>query len=343
MFEKSIAFLQDQSSKSSQRKKRLGMVIFFILILIMILAVPWKETWSVILKSDIGLIAIAFLLLLPTQILSAASFYIVAKSQSMQISIWKIFLINSTINFYEIVLPATFFGSGLRWYRYAQHSKKPAESFAAFAYLKIFTVFLALLLSFSFLIFFNDTTFGAQINQIGLLLAAVVLILFLLPGISQWLHQHVPKLWNETPENKMLNFLRKGVLKILQSFADFRRMSIAAQLWLILLGISGQLIQFFAYIFFARAVGIDLTYGQAGVLRAVLLLASNLPINFSPGIGLREVGLVALLVAMKVSLEQAVAMSALVFARTLFFGLLGGLIEGYEHFFPKNDQAEINS
>ncbi len=72
-------------------------------------------------------------------------------------------------------------------------------------------------------------------------------------------------------------------------------------------------------------------------------MASNLPINFSPGIGLREVGLVALLVAMKVSLEQAVAMSALVFARTLFFGLLGGLIEGYNHFIKKDDQAVGNT
>jgi len=327
--------MKDQSNLASRKKKVIGMILFLVIVLIMVVVVPWKETWSVITHSDGGLIAIAFVLLIPTQILSAASFYVVAKSQSMQLSIWKIFLINSTINFYEIVLPATFFGSGLRWYRYAQESKKPAESFAAFAYLKIFTIFLALLLSFSFLIFFNDTTFGAQINQIGLLLAAVVLILFLLPGISQWLNQRVPKLWNEAPKNKLLQFLRNGVLKILQSFADFRRMRIAAQFWLILLGISGQMIQFFAYIYFARAVGIDLTYGQAGTLRAVLLLASNLPINFSPGIGLREVGLVALLLAMKVSLEQAVAMSALVFARTLFFGLLGGLIEGYNHFIKK--------
>ncbi|MRS04422.1 hypothetical protein EG832_14580, partial [bacterium] len=264
MFEKSFAFMKDQSNLSSRKKKLFGMILFLVIVLIMVVVVPWKETWSVITHSDWGLIAIAFVLLIPTQILSAASFYVVAKSQSMQLSIWKIFLINSTINFYEIVLPATFFGSGLRWYRYSQESKKPAESFAAFAYLKIFTIFLALLLSFSFLLFFNDTAFGAQINQIGLLLAAVVLILFLLPGISQWLNQHLPKIWNETPGNKILDFIRKSVLKILQSFADFRRMSIASQFWLIILGISGQMIQFFAYIYFARAVGIDLTYGQAG-------------------------------------------------------------------------------
>ena len=127
MFEKSIAFMQDQSTRASRKKKLIGMVIFFVLVIIMILVVPWKETWTVILSSNVGLIAIAFLLLIPTQILSAASFYVVAKSQSMQLSIWNIFLINSTINFYEIVLPATFFGSGLRWYRYAQQSKKPAE------------------------------------------------------------------------------------------------------------------------------------------------------------------------------------------------------------------------
>ena len=72
---------------------------------------------------------------------------------------------------------------------------------------------MALLLSFSFLLFFNDTAFGTEINQIGLLLAAVMLILFLLPNISLWLNQHVPKLWNETPKNKLLQFLRKSVLK----------------------------------------------------------------------------------------------------------------------------------
>ena len=106
--------MQDQSTQASRKKKLIGMVLFFVLVIIMVLVVPWKETWAVIISSNVGLIAIAFLLLLPTQILSAASFYVIAKSQSMQLSIWNIFLINSTINFYEIVLPATFFGSGLR-------------------------------------------------------------------------------------------------------------------------------------------------------------------------------------------------------------------------------------
>ncbi len=129
MFEKSFAFMQDQSTRASRKKKLIGMVIFFILIIIMVLVVPWKETWTVILSSNLSQIAIAFLLLIPTQILSAASFYVVAKSQSMQLSIWKIFLINSTINFYEIVLPATFFGSGLRWYRYSQEFEKTRRIF----------------------------------------------------------------------------------------------------------------------------------------------------------------------------------------------------------------------
>jgi uncharacterized protein (TIRG00374 family) len=336
MFEKSIAFFQSQATQVSRKKKIAGLILFFILLIIVILVIPWADTWSVILHSDPGKIAIAFLLLLPSQILSAASFRVVGKSQDIPLSTWQVFLINSTINFYEIVLPATFFGSGLRWYRYAQQSKKPAESFAATAYLKIYTLFLALLISFGFLLFFDTTELHDQSLSISLLLAGISLILFLLPNISLWLINHARGLEEKEYRSKLLNLVRKVSFKILRSFADFKKLSTKAQILLIILGISSQMIQFVSFIFFAEAVGINLTYGQLGSIRAVLLLASNLPINLSPGIGLREVSLVALLVAMGVQIEQAAAMSALVFARTLFYGLLGGLIEVYTYLLKKS-------
>lgn len=329
MVNKSNNWFEGQSPKTNRLKKGIGLFIFVILVLLIIFFIPWSKTWQVIVQSNGQLIAFAFILLLPVQWLAALSFRLIANTQKMQISTWQIFLINNTINFYELILPATFFGSGLRWYRYARQSKKPAESFAAFAYLKIFTVFLALLLSFGFLLFFDNKELGSalQIGQISLLVIVVGSLLFLMPSIGQFILKKLPNSFHAPTRHALLKLPQKALLKILQALADFRQLKLRTQIYLILIGIASQLIQFFSFIIIAQAVGIDLTYGQVASIRAVLVLATNLPVNFSPGIGVRDVSLVAMLLAMHISLEYAVAMSAVVFGRTLFYGLLGGVVE----------------
>ncbi len=329
MINKSMKFFEDQSPRANRFKKGIGLFVFFVLVILIIFFIPWTKTWQVIIQSNGQLIAIAFLLLLPVQWLAALSFHLIAQSQEMKISTWQIFLINNTINFYELILPSTFIGSGLRWYRYSRQSKKPAESFAAFAYLKIFTVFLALLLSFGFLLFFDNKELGSgrQIGQISLLVIVVGALLFLLPSIGQVLLKKLPKSMRDPTSRRIFRLPQKALLKILQALADFRQLNLRTQIYLILIGIVSQLIQFFSFVMIAQAVGIVLTYGQVASIRAVLVLATNLPINFSPGIGARDVSLVAMLLAMQITLEYAVAMSIVVFARTLVYGLVGGIVE----------------
>jgi len=96
---------------------------------------------------------------------------------------------------------------------------------------------------------------------------------------------------------------------------------------IIILGITNHLIMYVCYLLMARSVDVNLTYAQLGALRAILILAMNLPFNFGVGINLRDVTLLAILTAMGVALDKAVAISVISFARILFIGILGGAAE----------------
>jgi len=94
-------------------------------------------------------------------------------------------------------------------------------------------------------------------------------------------------------------------------------------------------------LFIARSVNVNLTYAQLGALRAILILAVNLPINFGVGINLRDVTLLAVLTAMEISLDKAVAISVISFARVLFTGVLGGFAEIFNILFVKKKQTLV--
>ncbi|MBN2048362.1 MAG: flippase-like domain-containing protein [Anaerolineaceae bacterium] len=317
---------KDNSPRARRRRQLASLGAFVLICMLVAFTVPWSETWAVLRTVDRAAVALALLFSLPAQFLRALSFRVIAAQQKMEISVWQIWVIDLIVGFYEIFLPSTFFGSGLRWYRYTRASKKPSQSFAALTYYKVFNIFLVLLLSFGFLLFNESNALNTNLLQVGLLMLGVIFALILIPSISKWLLNRFPqpKTFRGKPHKLIDAFARK----ILTAFVEFRQLSFRAQLTLIILGVLTQMVQVGAYFYFARGVGIELTFSQLGALRAVLLLAVNLPINFSPGIGVREVSLVALLTAMNIELEYAVAMSVVVFARTILFGLMGGMLEG---------------
>jgi uncharacterized protein (TIRG00374 family) len=330
MFQKINDFFIDKSPKGIRKRSLFGLTIFLVLVVLAIFLLPWAKTWEILRSSNLQLILLGFALAIPAQILTALSFKVVSESQNAPISFWRLYLINFTLSFYDIVLPSTLVVSGLRWYRYTQQSRKPGESFVTIAYLKVFNIALAIALSLGLLFFTDITSINGHVWELILLLAGIIAIMFFTPFLCKSIVQRMDSN-NQRPskgkKSRFLSFLMKFIRKILEAFADFRKLRISIQIWVIVIGIANQFFQFLAYLYFAQSVGISLSIAQLGTLRAVILLASNLPMNFGVGIGLRELSLAATLSALGVSLEKVVAMTVVVFARTLFFGAIGGLVE----------------
>ena len=78
--------------------------------------------------------------------------------------------------------------------------------------------------------------------------------------------------------------------------------------------------------FLAISLNIDISIINIGWVRSVINLLTTLPISFS-GLGLREGGFIVLLKTYGVSGANAVTLSFLVFATTLFIGGIGGVLE----------------
>jgi uncharacterized membrane protein YbhN (UPF0104 family) len=319
----------------------LSLAFFFILVVLTIFLLPWKETWQVLRSAEINYIIFAFSLSIPILFFMSYAYKIILDGQNANISYWRLLLINMGMNFYDIVLPSTFIVSGLRWFRYSQQSLKPAQSFVSIAFYKVFNVILALILSLAFLVFSGITSLQGHVWQLIIILVFIIIIMLATPWICRQLINWLPIPPLEQQSRRSLHKAWDYIHKIIRAFAEFEQLKLKAQLIIIILGISNHLLMYACYLLMAKSVDVNLTYAQLGALRAILILAMNLPINFGIGINLRDVTLLAILTAMGIALDKAVAVSVISFGRFLFTGILGGFAEIFNILYVKKRQTPV--
>lgn len=313
--------------KKVEIKKVISLVFFLCLIVLAIFLLPWKDTWEIIRRAEIKYIIIAFSLAVPLHLTTAYTYKLILDGQKAHITFWRLLIINMGMNFYDVILPSTFVVSGLRWLRYSEQSRKPAQAFVSIAFYKIFNILLALVLSLAFLSFTDVTSLQGHGWQITALLVIIVVIMLATPWVCRRLIKYLPESPVKLQSKKFLLKVWEYIYKIIQAFAEFEQLKVKTQIFIIVLGLINHLVMYACYLLMARSVGVNLSYAQLGALRAILILAMNLPLNFGVGINLREVTLLAILTAMGIALDKAVAISVISFGRILFTGVLGGLVE----------------
>ncbi len=256
------------------------------------------------------------------------TFKLITDQHDFELSVGRIVWINLTILFYVIVLPASVVGSGMRLYRYAKYSSKPVEAFAAITYHKIFMNFIVILMSLCFLVFASVERAQESYLLLGGMLLVLFAVLLLIPRVSLLILRQIRQPENKLENTSLVSFVLKYTLKTLKSFAEIGQMSVKDQFQLSVLGLLAQMIRLGAYLLIARSIGMQTGFGQLGMVFTLVFLANNLPFNFSLGIGLREISLGALLLAIGVDTAYAVAMPLVLFSRAVFIGLVGGALEG---------------
>lgn len=322
------ALFTDENPDIIKARKWIAGLLFLALFVFLGFSLDWSEIWEILRTVDPILLGASYLLAFPYHLLVALTFKLITDQHDFGLSVGRIIWINLTILFYVIVLPASVVGSGMRLYRYAKYSNKPVEAFAAITYHKIFMNVIVILMSLCFLIFASVEQVQESYALLGGMLLVLFAILLLIPRVSMLILRKIRQPEEQGENQSLFSFVLKYAVKMLKSFAEIGQMSLKDQFQLSTLGLLAQMLRLGSYLLIARSIGVQTAFEQLGMVFTLVFLANNLPFNFSLGIGLREISLGALLIAIGVAPAYAVAMPLVLFSRAVFIGLVGGILEG---------------
>ena len=171
---------------------------------------------------------------------------------------------------------------------------------------------------------------GIKISILLALLFSLVIIYFI--GFNPKLLPIVDR-FNQGRERSISVWLSGKISKLLLATSKYNRLSL--KIWGFIAGftILESLLEILSIYLFALALDIHISYISIGWVISILALVTALPISFS-GLGIREGGLIVLLGPYGVFGLEAVALSFLIFAKIVFVGSIGAIVEAKNFLYP---------
>ncbi len=217
--------------------------------------------------------------------------------------------------------------SGIRWYRFSRPEGRLTEALVALAYFRLFETFLTLTMGFGFLMLSTQRALRIRDLWIVLLILAIILIWVLITRFSLTIYTWVKVRLSLYLNRPVLRWSLLKLDKLLVAASAFSQMPARDLLRTMLSGAFSALAGITSGVVLARSLGIPIGLLDMGWIQAVISLASQLPFTMADGLGVREVTIVALLGAFGISSERALALSFLIFTRSILIALMGGAIE----------------
>lgn len=267
---------------------------------------------------------LAALALTPCMVyLAATQTKVLTDRQGLTLSVGQIFAVTFATAFYGLLLPGTIVGGAVRWYRFSQQDKKPAQALAAIAFGRLMST---LILAATGLVCWALDAQARQDIFNGAILGAVmfglcgIYVLFFRRRQAQALTSLLGRL------TFIPNFIHCKVAKLLHAAAEFQGLAASALLTMTGVFALYQLLGIASFYLLALALPVELSFTTIGWIRTYVLLLATLPISFL-GLGIREGALIFMLQSYGILAPAAVAYSFLILARTLFTAMVGGAIE----------------
>ena len=255
--------------------------------------------------------------------LTALRLRLLATRQQIVLTTPQVLAINLTVSFYQLFLPGTVAGAGLRWYRMTQAGGEKGAVLTAVALNRLLDAFFGVTLGLAFwLLARQGNVATGSVVLLGIVgVTAVCWLLFarFAPHLLTWLHGQMAR-WQQ----RWLVWLLEWVARLLVGTVAFAETAVVDLLLLGLVAAAQFLSTILTFVFLAWAVGIHLPLLLLGAIRSTLQFTSLIPFAF---LGVREAGLLALLTTMGITAEKAVALSLLLAAQSVLTALLGGIIE----------------
>ena len=160
-----------------------------------------------------------------------------------------------------------------------------------------------------------------------MILLGMVSLMLVVPILCRLFLQRFPEAQSEFKKASSVDLFRKYFYKIITAFSGFQKISLSMQIIVIIMIIISQILVVLSYYMIALSIGVMLSFGQLGIMRAILFIIINLPVNFGMGVNVKDVTLVTLLTFMGIPLEKAAAISVIGLAKSIIVGMVGGVIE----------------
>jgi len=285
--------------------------------------IPLEQLGSILRYTNPWLF-LASLVLAPCMIyLTATQTRVLTELQGLSLTTVQIFAVTFATAFYGLLLPGALVGGAIRWYKFSQQDKKPAEALAAIAFGRLLNT---LVLAAVGLVCWALDAEARRSLMNGAILATVMV--GFLGGYVLFFRRRFAEALVSLLERQSLipGLLRAKLAKLLRAAGQFQSLSAPVVLRMSAVFAVYHVLGIFSFYLLARALALELTFNNIGWIRTYIVLIAALPISFL-GLGVREGALILLLQAYGIPATAAVAYSFLILARTLFTALIGGAIE----------------
>jgi hypothetical protein len=274
-----------------------------------------------------GPLLAALLVTLLSRLVSALQFKRLTDVQQMNVSLGRIFYINTATAFYQLFLPGYISGGAIRWYKLAASLDNAEKALAVILVSRLFDTVVAVIWMLT--LFAADTAFWAEGYSATGKFFGGALVAFSLSclclkyhqRLSEWLRR---RLAGNVPNSRGKFIVRiRSLLQLLLGFDWLTVQHLVAHVTLLsLYHVLGAL----AWFCLAISLEIDVPFLAIIWIRIFIYLAMLVPISFS-GLGVREGLLIVLLAAYGISSSSALALGLLLFGLSVAIGLLGGIVE----------------
>lgn len=320
-------------------KKNLFFVFKLIVLILIVLWLAKTVDLNNSLKEISNTNLIFFLLALSLNNLSnvflTIKWHRLAKPLGIKSDLFELLKLNYISIFYSMFIPGQASGEIIKGIKLAKEESSQEKVWVPIFIDKITNLLIVLIIGSLAVI--NDDILNKNHN----LIIFISLFTFALFTFSIFLFTEKTKLLFDFIKNYLVIILNAFKIKsddianfTLSYFKEYKNKNLIMAetfMWSILT----KLPHIFALYFLAISLNFKLTLIESTWLFAVVSIVSLLPISFS-GLGLREGTLVVLMAKIGIENSNALSFSILIFAMGILTGLIGGVIEFYTWFKPKN-------
>ena len=248
-------------------------------------------------------------------------------SLGMGLTTLQVFRINFITSFYELFLPGSVVTGVIRWYKLSQLSKMKIPTLAAIAINRLVHLVV--------IIFIGGVCWLAVAKSEDMVLTGILLGFLLVAFLivySLFMNDRFFVFVLNFSEKMTSNFLpmslKTPVLKLIHALNKFHELPLKAKWEIMGLQLSAGILSILGWFFLAQALMLNVSPFTFGWIRSFLTMLVLIPIHIA-GLGIREGSLMVLLPIYGVTLDEALALSFLLFFTRICWGAIGGILEGW--------------
>lgn len=287
--------------------------------------IPIRDVFSSMKSAYVLYIVYGVALTLCIRVIEAYQMKLITMKQGLTLSVPKIYTISLITVFYGLFLPGYLAGGVIRWYKFSEHDKSPAEALVAIAFNRFVRITTTMLLGIIFWSIDVHLVMQHNMGFVFILFFFLICIMFFI-FFDKRFTVYLCRFAHFIDATIIPRFMKGKIHKVINAVEQFHTFSLLDVIIIFALAIGGQLLGIFSFYLFSLSLNLDITLISLGWIRTVTSIVTTLPFSFS-GIGLRETSLLYLLQPYGVSAPACVALSFILFGRIVFMGLLGGMLE----------------